>query len=322
MDLHQSFAMAQPASPTAMTTAPHVTHKIPAGDGPYARAKHLQLVEKDLDASIAWFWTAINTGDKLDSALKDMAVVMKQRGYLTEAIDAVRSLRHLCPRQSQESLDNILLDLYKASGRTREEIELLKQKLRKIYLGEAFQGKTTKRARSHGRKIHVSVRQETSRILGNLAWAYMQQGNFMAAEVVYRKAQMIDPDANKACNLALCLIEQSRHADAEGVLADVLAGRYLQARDQQDGKIVRKVEELLARIMAQTSPRGGGGGGDGRRRGDYDGSDDDEWVESEMLALLDVAAAKQWAAPYRKSNRRLPVFEEISSPVCREQMAC
>jgi len=122
-------------------------------------------VEKDLDASIAWFWKAINTGDKVDSALKDMAVVMKQRGYLGEAIDAIKSLRHLCPRQSQESLDNILLDLYKASGRTKEEIELLKHKLRKIYLGEAFHGKATKRARSHGRKIHVSVRQETSRVL-------------------------------------------------------------------------------------------------------------------------------------------------------------
>jgi len=125
-------------------------------------------VEKDLDASIAWFWKAISTGDKVDSALKDMAVVMKQRGYLTEAIDAIRSLRHLCPKQSQESLDNILLDLYKASGRTKEEIELLKQKLRKIYLGEAFHGKTTKRARSHGRKIHVSVKQETSRVLVRL----------------------------------------------------------------------------------------------------------------------------------------------------------
>lgn len=311
MDNHQLVAMAavaQPASPTS----PHVAHKIPPGDGPYARAKHFQLVEKDLDASIAWFWKAISAGDKLDSALKDMAVVMKQRGYLAEAIDAIRSLRHLCPKQSQEPLDNILLDLYKASGRTKEEIELLKQKLRKIYLGEAFHGRTTKRARSHGRKIHVSVKQETSRVLGNLAWAYMQQRNFMAAEVVYRKAQMIDPDANKACNLALCLIEQARLADAELVLADVLAGRYLQARDQQDGKIVRKVEELLARIMAHTTWPGGGGG-DGRRRpadksgsGSGSGSDDDDWVENQMLALLDVAV------PYRKKSRRLPVFEEIS----------
>lgn len=76
--------------------------------------KNKKLVEKDLEASIAWFWKAINTGDKLDSALKDMAVVMKQCGYLTEAINAIKSLRHLCPKQSQDSLDNILIDLYKA----------------------------------------------------------------------------------------------------------------------------------------------------------------------------------------------------------------
>ncbi|XP_066375281.1 protein SULFUR DEFICIENCY-INDUCED 1-like [Miscanthus floridulus] len=202
---------------------------------------HLPATGRRQHLPAAWFWKAISTGDKVDSALKDMAVVMKQRGYLTKAIDAIRSLRHLCPKQSQESLDSIL-DLYKASGRTKEEMELLKQKLRKIYLGEAFHGKTTKRARSHGRKIHVSVKQETSRVLmrldprrliGNLAWAYMQQRNFMVAEVVYRKAQMIDPDANKACNLALCLIEQTRFADAELVLVDVLAGRY-QAHDQQE----------------------------------------------------------------------------------------
>jgi hypothetical protein len=147
---------------------------------------------------------------------------------------------------------------------------------------------------------------------GNLAWAYMQQRNFMAAEVVYRKAQMIDPDANKACNLALCLIEEARLADAQLVLTDVLAGRY-QARDQQDGKIVRKVEELLVRIMAQTWQGGGGGGR--RRRDESDDDDDDDWVENQMLALLDVAV------PYRKTSRRLPVFEEIS-PIYKEQVAC
>ncbi|TVU48279.1 hypothetical protein EJB05_07909, partial [Eragrostis curvula] len=326
--MDQLFVMAQPVSPSA--ASPHAAHKIPAGDGPYARAKHFQLVEKDLDASIAWFWKAIHTGDKLDSALKDMAVVMKQRGYLTEAIDAIKSLRHLCPKQSQDSLDNILLDLFKAcmenhfaSGRTKEEIELLKQKLRKIYLGEAFQGRTTKRARSHGRKIHVSVKQETSRVLGNLAWAYMQQSNFLAAEVVYRKAQMIDPDANKACNLALCLIEQARFADAELVLGEVLAGRY-PARDTQDGKIVRKVEELLARIMAETSPAGSDGAADdaGEQEDDEDCYNFD-WIEQEMLKLLDVVAT-EWDPPSDKktNNGRLPVFEEISPIGRREQMAC
>jgi len=40
--MDQLFAMARPASPAA-AAAPHVAHKIPAGDGPYARAKHFQV---------------------------------------------------------------------------------------------------------------------------------------------------------------------------------------------------------------------------------------------------------------------------------------
>uniref|UniRef100_A0A452ZHE8 Protein SULFUR DEFICIENCY-INDUCED 1 n=1 Tax=Aegilops tauschii subsp. strangulata TaxID=200361 RepID=A0A452ZHE8_AEGTS len=91
----------------------HVVHKVPAGDSPYVRAKHLQLVEKDAEASIVWFWKAINSGDRVDSALKDMAVVMKQQDRAEEAIEAIRSFRHLCSRQAQESLDNLLIDLYK-----------------------------------------------------------------------------------------------------------------------------------------------------------------------------------------------------------------
>lgn len=56
---------------------------------------------------------------------------------------------------------------------------------------------------------------------GNLGWAYMQQTNYAAAEAVYRKAQEIDPDANKACNLSLCLIKQGRYREARLVLEDV-----------------------------------------------------------------------------------------------------
>jgi hypothetical protein len=63
--------------------------------------------------AIVWFWKAINSGDRVDSALKDMAVVMKQQDRSEEAIEAVRSFRHLCSKQAQESLDNLLIDLYK-----------------------------------------------------------------------------------------------------------------------------------------------------------------------------------------------------------------
>jgi len=42
-----------------------------------------------------------------------MAIVMKQQNRAEEAIEAIKSLRHRCSDQAQESLDNILLDLYK-----------------------------------------------------------------------------------------------------------------------------------------------------------------------------------------------------------------
>ncbi|XP_039146465.1 protein SULFUR DEFICIENCY-INDUCED 1-like [Dioscorea cayenensis subsp. rotundata] len=230
------------------TTIFHVIHKIPAGDTPYVRAKHLQIVEKDPERSIVWFWKAINAGDRVDSALKDMAVVMKQQDRAAEAVEAIKSFRHLCSNQSQESIDNILIDLYKACGKMEEHIELLKQKLEKVYLGEAFNGKTTKKARSHGKKFQVTVTQETSRLLGNLGWAYMQQNNYTAAEAAYLKAQMLDPDANKACNLGICLMKQGRLDEARKVLQDILNEKL---PGSNDSKTVKRTEELLDEIESQ-----------------------------------------------------------------------
>jgi len=76
-------------------------------------ASVMQLVDKDPEKAIALFWSAINAGDRVDSALKDMAIVMKQQNRAEEAIEAIKSLRSRCSDQAQESLDNILLDLYK-----------------------------------------------------------------------------------------------------------------------------------------------------------------------------------------------------------------
>lgn len=50
-------------------------------------------------------------------------------------------------------------------GKIEEQIELLKRKLRLIYQGEAFNGRTTRTARSHGKKFQVSIKQETARLL-------------------------------------------------------------------------------------------------------------------------------------------------------------
>ncbi|GAB2281990.1 Protein SULFUR DEFICIENCY-INDUCED 1 [Dionaea muscipula] len=294
--------------PPTPTDQFHVFHKVPSGDGPYVRAKHAQLVQKDPEAAIVLFWKAINAGDRVDSALKDMAVVMKQLDRTEEAIEAIKSFRSLCSKQAQESLDNVLIDLYKKCGRVDEQIELLRRKLRMIYHGEAFNGKQTKTARSHGKKFQVSIKQEASRILGNLGWAYMQKTNYMAAEVVYRKAQMIDPDANKACNLALCLTKQARHNEARSVVEDVLQGR-VPGSDDTRSRI--RAEELMLDIESKQLQQQ-------QKQLPHDLSNflGVDLIE-ELVGGLDDELEQQWA-PQRP--RRLPVFEQILN--FKDQLAC
>lgn len=276
----------------------HVLHKVPYGDSPYVKAKHVQLVEKDPEAAIVLFWKAINSGDRVDSALKDMAVVMKQLDRSEEAIEAISSFRGFCSKQSQESLDNVLIDLYKKCGKVDEQIELLKRKLKLIYQGEAFNGKLTKTARSHGKKFQVSIKQETSRLLGNLGWAYMQKMNYMMAEVVYRKAQMIDPDCNKACNLGLCLIRQARYEEAQLILENVLNGKL---PGSDDSKSRKRAQDLLTELRSMLPAP---------NLSDLLGLDDEFIKGLEQLM-------NEWN-PVR--SKRLPIFEEISS--FRDQLAC
>ncbi|THU71063.1 hypothetical protein C4D60_Mb08t31580 [Musa balbisiana] len=295
----------------------------------------VQLVEKDLEGSILWFWKAINERDRVDSALKDMAVVMKQQDRAEEAVEAVKSLRHLCSNHSQDSLDNLLIDLYKVPitnfahqerererertllpfflceididgafggqkcGRVEEQIVMLKQKLRMIYMGKAFNGKTTKTARSHGKKFQVSIKQETARLLGNLGWAYMQQANYMAAEAVYRKAQMIEPNANNGCNLGVCLINQGRYDEARSIVTTVLDRGFSSATAAAvDRKALQRAKKLLAEIDQSISV-----------------SEMTRRLGEEMLQSLDITE-EGWTP---SKSKRLPVFEEISP--FRDQMA-
>ncbi|ONM61293.1 protein POLLENLESS 3-LIKE 2 isoform X1 [Zea mays] len=242
----------KPPPATMLRTHFHVAHKVPVGDTPYVRAKRVQLVDKDPEKAIALFWSAINAGDRVDSALKDMAIVMKQQNRAEEAIEAIKSLRSRCSDQAQESLDNILLDLYKVRARTSstlislhvrsihasgsetvlnlnaqrcgrldDQISLLKHKLQLINQGHAFNGKRTKTARSQGRKFQVTLEQEATRLLGNLGWALMQKENYTEAEGAYRRALLIGPDNNKMCNLGICLMKQARVLEAKDVLKQV-----------------------------------------------------------------------------------------------------
>lgn len=139
---------------------------------------------------------------------------------------------------------------------------------------------------------------------GNLGWAYMQQENHKAAEAVYKKAQIIDPDANKACNLSLCLMKQSRHSEARVVLEQVLQNKLAGSNDHKSRK---RAEELMRELEESQSSNklsmmGLGGG-----------SEDGFIIEG-----LDQLVMNQWST--LRSSRRLPIFEEISQ--FRDQLAC
>ncbi|KAK4837652.1 hypothetical protein QYF36_007295 [Acer negundo] len=231
----------------------HVVHKVPAGDSPYVRAKHIQLIDKDPSKAISLFWAAINAGDRVDSALKDMAVVMKQLDRSDEAIEAIKSFRHLCPHESQESLDNVLIELYKRSGRIEEEIEMLKHKLQNIEGGIAFGGARTKMARSQGKKIQITIEQERSRILGNLAWAYMQQNDYETAEPYYRQALSLETDKNKQCNLAICLMYMNKMTEAKFLLQAVRSSAGNRPMDISYAKSYERAFQMLTELEASNS---------------------------------------------------------------------
>nr|XP_010927030.3 uncharacterized protein LOC105049157 [Elaeis guineensis] len=244
-------------NPSDGTPLKHVQPKLPAGDSPYVRAKHVQLVEKDPNKAIPLFWAAINSGDRVDSALKDMAVVMKQVNRAEEAIEAIKSFRYLCSIQAQEPLDNVLLDLYKKCGKIDDQIEMLNFKLKMIDDGLAFGGRTTKLARSQGKKFHVSLVQEKSRLLGNLAWAYMQSDNYMAAESLYWQALAIEPDHNKQCNLAICLMKTGRLVEAKSLLQNIKEpSREAQITNSSTESYLRSFERASEMLMTLESQSG------------------------------------------------------------------
>ncbi|KAL4331873.1 hypothetical protein GQ457_07G036860 [Hibiscus cannabinus] len=133
----------------------------PASDSPYGRAKHVQLIDKDPNKAVSLFRAAINAGDRVDRALKDSAVVRKLLSRSDEIIEA----------------DS--LHVHGAMG-SRQRLQGLK--------GRRFRLLRTRENKVSREEDSDYFEQVKTRILGNLAWAYLQQRNYGIAEQHYRKA--------------------------------------------------------------------------------------------------------------------------------------
>ena len=136
---------------------------------------------------------------------------------------------------------------------------------------------------------------------GNLGWAYMQLKEYTAAEAVYRKAQVVELDANKACNLCTCLSKQGKVDEARSILFRDVLQENKEGFDD-DSRLKVRVQELLSELDVFASVS----------------------VECEV-GMDEIAVVegidefmKEWRRPLR--TRRLPIFEEILP--LRDQLAC
>jgi len=85
---------------------------IPRGESWYAKAKKAEYLDKDLDKAIQYYQKAVTSNDRSESAIKDLAGVLHQRGKTVEACDILRQYRQYF-MHDLEKYDNLLKSLEK-----------------------------------------------------------------------------------------------------------------------------------------------------------------------------------------------------------------
>ena len=86
------------------------SYPIPKGDSAYSKAKRAEYIDKNLKIAEKYYKIAIETGDRAESAIKDLAGVMHQQGKTIEAIDFLKLHRNLFI-QDPSKYENLLINL-------------------------------------------------------------------------------------------------------------------------------------------------------------------------------------------------------------------
>ncbi|KAG6483091.1 hypothetical protein ZIOFF_059731 [Zingiber officinale] len=120
--------------PIARSVPFHVAHKVPVGDTPYVSAKRVQA--------------AINAGDRVDSALKDMAIVMKQQNRSVAPAAVIRPGAGVVVPHTVGLVQEV-----REIGRLNRAPDSPEAQASTDPEGARLQQKRTKMARSKGRKF-------------------------------------------------------------------------------------------------------------------------------------------------------------------------
>ncbi len=169
---------------------------VPRGNTPYAKARRLQLIEKNFGPAIDLFRKAIQIGDNAESAIKDLAALFVQMDRAAEAVELLE--RHRRNVSDRRSLENHLLGVYQKAGEWAKAEELLKGKLRATRTSD---------------RDHIML-------LRQIARAAIEQERYSDAEQHLSKARQLQPDnPSLGRDLALCLSRQRRFDEAEQLLS-------------------------------------------------------------------------------------------------------
>ncbi|WP_322820220.1 tetratricopeptide repeat protein [Chloroflexus sp.] len=175
---------------------------VPRGTNPYARAKRAQLIEKDFEKAVRLLQEAINKGDNIESAIKDLASLLVQQGKAEEAVWVLEQYRRKI--RDQKSVDNMLIGFYQNAGQYDSAITLLEGKL--------------SQAMNESKK---------TAILWQIANCHLRKEDYVQAERTLRKVLEMQPD-NKIAqrNIAICLFKQMRYDEAKSILNQILTNAH------------------------------------------------------------------------------------------------
>ncbi|RLA94533.1 MAG: DNA-binding protein, partial [Deltaproteobacteria bacterium] len=271
---------------------------VPRGSNPYARAKRVQLIEKDLERAVQLLREAIAKRDNVESAIKDLAGLLTQLGRPQEAIELLEMNRKKI--QDQQSLDNILVTIYQKADQYGRAIALLQKNLER-----------------------ASNEQKKAQILWQIATCYLRQEDYVRAQKTFRKVLRLRPDNIAAKrNIALCLSKRERYNEAERILNEILdtypdtkAAELLEAITQAraTGASVKVDEIIIETSLSEFSGELSGftqfflnrcdfqGVAPDRIKGDEQGQD--RYAGSEKDAKYDIEQLEDFA---RKLGTRRP----------------
>lgn len=251
---------------------------IPRGSNPYARAKRVQLVEKDLERAAQLLRDAIRQGDNVESAVKDLAALLSQLGRPDEAIQVLEGNRGRI--SNQQSVDNMLIGFYQNAGQHNKAISLLHKKLEQ-----------------------ATTESKKAQILWQIAIGYLRKEDYAQAEQVFQKVLQAQPDNKTAQrNIALCLFKQERYEEAQKILNGILitapdaqAAELLEAiRQAQAGRMIPINEIVVETALSDISREISGFAKFYLERCDYQGVRADH-IQSQSFDRSDISTLEQLA---------------------------